>query len=301
MSESIGDTLLFGNGINRISENSVSWDDLLDKIKGVNRFLNGNLPNTMVYERIYMEKHLSGTSQSADELYIKKSIADAMMSQKSNEIFEILKLLDVEHYLTTNYDYAFEKALGTSPEYLSTEEIYSLRRKRKYSTLDGDKYLWNIHGEIDHPKSIMLGLDHYCGSVSKIESYVKGAYKHTIDGEIHNVNSMIMKLKSSSFCLTSWIDLFFSSNIHIIGLSLDYSETDLWWLLNKRARLSMDGLVKNKIYFYTHQIEQQKADLLKSFNVIVVELKLTENNYKEMYCSAIATMNLKPKTQRQLK
>ncbi|WP_447825879.1 hypothetical protein [Aeromonas salmonicida] len=67
----MGDTLLFGNGINRVSENSVSWDELLDKIKGVNRFLNGNLPNTMVYERIFMEKHISETSQKADEIDIK--------------------------------------------------------------------------------------------------------------------------------------------------------------------------------------------------------------------------------------
>ncbi|WP_447825878.1 SIR2 family protein [Aeromonas salmonicida] len=218
-----------------------------------------------------------------------------MKSQESNEIFEALKLLDVEHYLTTNYDYAFEKALRTPPEHLSTEDIYSLRRKRKYSTQEGVKYLWNIHGEIDHPKSIMLGLDHYCGSVSKIESYVKGTYKHTIDGEVHNVSSMVMKLKSSNFCLTSWVDLFFSSNVHIIGLSLDYSETDLWWLLNKRARLSADGLVKNKIYFYTQKFEQQKADLLKSFNVTVVNINLIGNNYKEMYRSAIGNMNIKPK------
>ncbi|RSM29262.1 SIR2 family protein [Aeromonas salmonicida] len=291
----MGDTLLFGNGINRVSDNSVSWDELLDKIKGVNRFLNGNLPNTMVYERIFMEKNISETSQKADEIDIKKSIAEAMKSQESNEIFEALKLLDVEHYLTTNYDYAFEKALRTPPEHLSTEDIYSLRRKRKYSTQEGVKYLWNIHGEIDHPKSIMLGLDHYCGSVSKIESYVKGTYKYTIDGEVHNVSSMVMKLESSNFCLTSWIDLFFSSNVHIIGLSLDYSETDLWWLLNKRARLSTDGLVKNKIYFYTQKFEQQKADLLKSFNVIVVNINLIENNYKEMYRSAIGNMNIKPK------
>jgi hypothetical protein len=180
----MGNTLLFGNGINRISDNAVSWDNLLDQIKGVNRFPNGDLPNTMVYERIFMEKHISVNSQKADELDIKNTIATAMKSQGSNEIFERLESLDVEHYLTTNYDYAFEKAIGISPEKLSTEDIYSLRRKRKYSSPKGIKYLWNMHGEIDHPKTIMLGLDHYCGSVSKIDSYVKGTYKHTVHGEV---------------------------------------------------------------------------------------------------------------------
>jgi hypothetical protein len=102
---------------------------------------------------------------------------------------------------------------------------------------------------------------------------------------------MTTKLKNSSFCLSSWIDLFFSTNVHIIGLSLDYSETDLWWLLNKRARFSADSLVSNKVYFYTNQITNEKADLLKSFNVIVVNLQLVNGDYKKMYSTAIAKMN----------
>ncbi len=280
-------TVLFGNGINRLSDNSVSWDDLLNTIKGSNIFDNGNLPNTMVYERIFMEQHVAKKSHKADELKIKNSIAEEMEPQGSNEIFELLASMDVENYLTTNYDYAFEKALNISPEKLSTEEIYSLRRKRKYSTNSGSKYLWNIHGEIEHPKSIMLGLDHYCGSVSKIDSYVKGTYKHTVSGQRVSVASMQDKLKSDEYCFTSWVDLFFSSNVHIVGLSLDYSETDLWWVLNKRARFVADDLVSNKIYFYTNQMDDEKMGLLKSFNVDVVITDVVEGDYKGMYESSI--------------
>ena len=255
-------TVLFGNGINRVSDNSVSWDDLLNTIKGSNFFRNGDLPNTMIYERIFMDTHLDGKSQEEDEIKIKNKIADTMKSQESNEIFELLASMEIDNYLTTNYDYAFEKALKIPPKKLSTEEIYSLRRKRKYSTSSGTKYLWNIHGEIEHPKSIMLGLDHYCGSVSKIDSYVKGTYKHIVDGKSIVVDSMYEKLKNNTYCFTSWVDLFFSSNVHILGLSLDYSETDLWWILNKRARLASEKLVSNKIYFYTDKIAKEKVGLL---------------------------------------
>jgi hypothetical protein len=286
-------TVLFGNGINRISDNAVSWDDLLDTIKGSNVFENDDLPNTMVYERIFMEQHVAKKSHKADELKIKDTIAQAMQSQGSNEVFELLASMDVENYLTTNYDYAFEKALSISPEKLSTEEIYSLRRKRKYSTNNGTKYLWNFHGEIDHPKSIMLGLDHYCGSVSKIDSYIKGTYKHTVAGEIVTVASMQEKLESHSYCFTSWVDLFFSSNIHIVGLSLDYSETDLWWVLNKRARFAADGLVTNKIYFYTNHMNKEKMGLLKSFNVDVVITEVVNCDYKGMYKSSINKISSK--------
>lgn len=280
-------TVLFGNGINRISDNAVSWNDLLDTIKGSNVFDNGNLPNTMVYERIFMEQHVAKKSHKADEIKIKNCIADAMQSQGSNEVFELLASMDVDNYLTTNYDYAFEKALNIAPEKLSTEEVYSLRRKRKYSTNYGTKYLWSIHGEIEHPKSIMLGLDHYCGSVSKIDSYVKGTYKHTVAGKSVAVASMQEKLKADSYCLTSWVDLFFSSNMHIVGLSLDYSETDLWWVLNKRARFVADGLVSNKVCFYTDRMDKEKMGLLKSFNVDVVVTRVVNDDYISMYKSSI--------------
>lgn len=80
-------TILFGNGVNRVSNSAVSWDDLLNSIKGINIFNNGNLPNTMVYERIFMEQHVAEENQKADELRIKDSIAEAMQSQGSNEVF----------------------------------------------------------------------------------------------------------------------------------------------------------------------------------------------------------------------
>ena len=284
-------TVLFGNGLNRISERSVSWNDLLNKLKGDKPFKNNILPNTMVYERIFMEKHKPSSSEQADELKIKQTIADAMKDQGSNELFDLLVKMNIENYLTTNYDYAFEKAIKLEPTKLSTEEIYSLRRNRSYKTKDSIKSLWNLHGEIDHPKSIMLGLDHYVGSVSKIDSYIKGKYKHMIKGKSNSVLPMVDKIQRNEFCHTSWIDLFFSSNVHIIGLSLDYSETDIWWLLNKRARFVVDGIVKNKIYFYTDNITQEKEGLLKSFNVEVVKRNTLNADYKGMYRAAIKSIS----------
>ncbi len=283
-------TILFGNGLNRISKNSVSWGTLLDNLKADKQFTNENLPNTMVYERIFMEKHEPILSQKAVELKIKQSIADAMRLQGSNELFELLANMKFDNYLTTNYDYAFEKAIGCTPEKLSTEDIYSLRRKRAYKTNTRTKFLWNIHGEIDHSKSIMLGLDHYVGSVSKIDSYVKGSYKYSVKGENKVVLPMLQKLKNEQYCYTSWIDLFFSSHVHIIGFSLDYSETDIWWLLNKRARFSADDLVKNRIYFYANNLDEEKHGLLKSFGIEVVLTEVLNNDYKGMYKSTIGSM-----------
>ena len=54
----------------------------------------------------------------------------------------------------------------------------------------------------------------------------------------------------------SWIELFFNSNIYIAGLTLDYSEIDIWWLLNKRARLLNEGIkIDNKIFFLYNEYD----------------------------------------------
>lgn len=284
------DSVFFGNGLNRISENSVSWEQLLDKIKDKNKFDNGKLPNTMVYERIFMEKHQPKHSDEADELALKNIIAEEMKSQGSNELFDLLAEMPFQHYLTTNYDYAIEKSFKVAHVENNTEKVYSLRRKRTYQTSNGTKSLWNVHGEIDKPKSIMLGLDHYCGSVGKLDDYIKGKYTHSIDGEVKPVLSMRDKLKTNSFCHTSWVDLFFSSNVHIIGFSLDYSETDIWWLLNRRARFAAEGLVKNNVYFYCNDLNSEMKGLLNSFKVTVIESSVIDGDYKSMYKKVIENM-----------
>lgn len=283
-------TVLYGNGLNRLSKNAVSWEGLLNELKGSNSFDNGKLPYTMVYERIFMDKNKIFQDGRYDESELKVKIADSLVGQESNEIFELLAKMDFENYLTTNYDYAFEKAIGVIPEKMSSEEIYSLRRKRRYTVGDDAKYLWNIHGEIDSPKSIMLGLDHYGGSLGKIDSYVKGTYKHSVDGQLVQVKPMKEKLTDNVFCHTSWVDLFFSSDVHIVGFGMDYSETDLWWLLNKRARFAAENLVNNEIYYYSHDLNDEKKGLLESFGVNVVITTICKGGYSGMYREALKKM-----------
>lgn len=285
-------SILFGNGLNRISDNSVSWNELLNKIKAGNDFSDKTLPNTMIYERIFMEKHQPNVSERADEMEIKRKIAEAMEGQGSNSVYDTLASLNLSNYMTTNYDYAFGKSLGDEVIKHSIEDIYSLRRRREYLTDNKSINLWHVHGEIDSPKSIMLGLDHYCGSVSKLDAYVKGRYKYKKDNKRTSVASMTDKLKNKNFCYTSWVDLFFSTNVHIIGFSLDYSETDIWWVLNKRARILAEFPNFNRIYFYVDSIDEEKRGLLESFGVTVVETKVIDKNYLSMYKKTISKIGI---------
>jgi hypothetical protein len=270
----LDNTLLFGNGLNLLSENPLSWGLLLKELEVGNHSISNETPNTMKYEKIFLDRNSIKSSKSKDEeLSIKNQIAQLMKGQRGNKHYHEIIDLGFQDYLTTNYDNAFCETYNGEELNESTEGIYSLRRYLTlYSENHNDTKLWHIHGEIEHPKSIMLGLDHYCGSISKIDGYIKGNYEFSVKSTKQKVKPMVEKLMDGSFDEVSWVELFFNSNVHILGLSLDYSETDLWWVLNKRARLMLDNNIDNTIYYYDSNIKESKKSLLESMGVTVINV-----------------------------
>ena len=292
-------SILFGNGFNLLTEGNPSWEVLLKEIaKGK---IEEEIPITLRYETViskqpYREKsdrlftsdgkaiidadgNAVYVSGEVVESRLKKDIAQRVSVFKPNNAYEIMAKLPIDHYLTTNYDNTLLKAIGIGS--LDTryrpEKIYSIRRRYSLNGFSGSQSYWPIHGNVDSPASIMLGFDQYCGALSKIESYVKGEYEMP---NIGRLPSMIFRLKKGIEDLYSWIDLFFVSDIHIIGLGLKYEELDLWWMLNRRRRIKRkeDGLVKNRIIYYpVVQVSDGKRQLLNSFDVEICDL----DNYSE--------------------
>ncbi len=228
-------TVLFGNGFNRLSELNQSWDDLLKDIKGSSQFVNGDLPYTMIYERILFERHKHETNILGEESNIKEKIAKAYSKIQTHSIYKNLYALNAHNYLSTNYDYAYRDSISKEFNYQyinkSTEDIYSIRRR--IEILENGKpatNIWHIHGEIRYPKTIMLGLDHYCGEIGKIDNFIKGNYEYVVDGKTIKLDSIMDKLNGKKTDGISWVELFFTSNIYIVGFSFDFSEIDLWWM-----------------------------------------------------------------------
>jgi hypothetical protein len=299
-------SILFGNGLNYLSDDQISWNDLLDRIKGTNQFDSTSLPNTMIYEKIMLHKHSNPNESIRNtESNLKNEIADVLKKQKTNQFYEKLLNLKFDNYLTTNYDYALNdsfKAIkkGNWIENNSTEGIYSLRRNTSFNDSKNNEHckIWNIHGEVSNPKSIMLGLDHYCGSIGKIDGYLKGKYEYQFENIKHQTIPIIEKINTNEFDNVSWVELFFKTDLHIIGFGLDYSEIDLWWIINKRARLKEEISIENKIKFYVSPFdkkfktqngydkyikEKHKRELLNSFDVEVVEMPLDAQLFDKKY------------------
>ena len=217
------------------------------------------------------------------ESKLKKDIAQRVCVFEPNNAYEIMAKLPVDHYLTTNYDNTLIKAIGSGAidTRYRPEKIYSIRRRYSLKGFSGNQSYWPIHGNVDSPASIMLGFDQYCGALSKIESYVKGVYEMP---NIGRLPSMTSRLEKGIEDLFSWIDLFFVSDIHIIGLGLEYEELDLWWVLNRRRRIKRkeDKFVKNRIIYYpVDQVTDDKRQLLNGFDVEICDL----DNYSSAHMS----------------
>lgn len=269
-------TVLFGNGMNQVLSGGVTWKGMLKDLSSENSIDCSELIDsgqyTMVYEQIV-------ASKKVDELELKTRIAKNLDNSSYSESYSQIMKTNAQNYLTTNYEHYLETEFNRTAKVIGKEEsetIYSVRRKVEIENGKKPVSIWNIHGSIREPKSIMLGLDHYCGYIGKIDSYIKGSYsfgEHSKKKKIESIENKLLKNDSASFDNSSWIEHFFKSNVYIVGLGMSYNETDLWWILNKRSRMKKEintsGHIKNEIVFFGDK-DIGRNNLLSSFGVEVV-------------------------------
>ena len=253
-------TILFGNGMNWFSKgfNQMTWPRMLSLISGREKqeIKKSDVPYTFQFEDILL-------SEKVNEQKIRESVERYMQALGSNPLYEKLLAINVENYLTTNYDHSVDKSMPGAFVYSvddsdQAETSYSTHRHRTYKNEKGDvKRIWAIHGDMDYPRSMMLGEDQYNGSLSLLNTYLKDRKKACED--------FMKQMERDDYRMRRWMDSFFFTDMHIIGFGLDFSEVDIWWMLVKRKKYLNDGILKkrNYIYFYTTDENQYKMDLLK--------------------------------------
>ena len=165
-------SILYGNGLNRMTVEDPSWEELLQSVcKEGTAPLDNTVPNAMKCEEIFLADKTdpAGTNRlySKSEMFkVKKKIADASKLVTGNPYYDRLAHLDVVEYMTTNCDAALNHMLekyGMQLKGFNSEEIlYSTCRNCTYG--DPLKRIWNLHGFAKSPSSIMVGLDQYWGS-----------------------------------------------------------------------------------------------------------------------------------------
>lgn len=270
--------LLVGNGINSISD-GLTWEQLLKNIIAHCQCpeLQGDekKPFPLFYEEIFQTAIKNGAIR--DENLLKKFIADEVSKIAPNEIHTLIRSLQPAHVMTVNYEFLLEERWPEANDGIVKETKYSVFRRY---ILDNINY-WHLHGDCLDPQSINLGYEHYGGQLQKMRNYVTS----TIDYKTKALNKLPLarRLKDHQDTdpIQSWIDLFFIKDVHIIGLTLDFVETDLWWLITYRARIkNYEHLfkVKNKITYYIPTEYYNELDfkvrLLKTSDIDVKPINL---------------------------
>lgn len=266
--------LLIGNDINNISKGQ-SWKDLLQEMITFCHTdgrvqLDDQIPFPLLYEEILLTALRQSQTKERD---LKAFIAQKTMSIQSNEIHERIHNLKPAHILTTNYEYTLEGTVPGQNTSLITERFYSIFRKYTVN----DTQFWHIHGDCLNPMSINLGFEHYGGQLQQMRNYVVSGTTYT-SARAPKL-PLLRRLRQPVIKVHSWLDLFFTVDIHILGLSLDFVETDLWWLLTYRARQKFQRNtipVDNNLYYYipAELVDRYriKLDMLAATGVTVVDI-----------------------------
>lgn len=256
--------IFVGNGINRI-QSDYSWFQLLEDLKKEARVdkevINGNKPFPILYEEIYFR---SKKKYDLKEQQLLNLTVSKMKDMKGNDIHhKIMMLSNVDIIITTNYDYTLETSIASTFHTISKSKEKSVEKIYRITTCNEvkGKQVWHIHGELNYPRSIVLGQNMYARIIGRIQNY----------------------LSAETFLQTdeSWIDMMFKDEIHMLGFGLDYSEVDIWSILNARVRHYNKKKGSNNIYFYLFSFTPDEITdletILESYQIKVIKNKMNED------------------------
>ena len=137
-----------------------------------------------------------------------------------------------------------EDAVPHQPSYWAD----NWRTVKRWAQCDVNQII-NLGLDLQGGIHMVLGFDQYAGSLQKIRNYVMTGIE--VSRLPYRLSSPV-KSGILDFHVTrpvySWVDHFLRDHVHIVGLGMDFTEIDLWWLLvHKRRRDHRSGLV---FYYY---------------------------------------------------
>jgi hypothetical protein len=217
--------LLIGNGPSYFS-GQYGWQDVVRF--AARRVRMANEVESLISEPLPLVYEAIASRHPSEDRRIRVDIAAKMRAMRYNPVHEQLMALKLPTVLTTNYDRCLESASGErfAAKNLESGTTYSLFRRQQSNNLS----VWHIHGDMDGPRTMMLGLHHYAGYLQKLRRYLTTR----AGGSTFVFGDRSWKPEDGPH---SWADLFLRGDVHIVGLGLHYSETVLWWLLSYKQRL----------------------------------------------------------------
>ena len=282
--------LLIGNDINYTE--SVEWKHLLKKlIKNLHLVSYVNVlddkPLTLLFEEILAKIYILGEKPEKEVL---KLFADLLKDIEPNEIHKRIVSSNQSDIITTNFDLTFEKLLTENSEELTNdgfinESRYSVFRKYSFDSTN----IWHAQGDLNYINSMVLGFEHYSGYLQAMRGYISTGSTY----EKRSFKTIKERLDEIQEIKYSWLDFFFTEDIHIIGLSLAFTEIHFWWLLNIRYKyksLKIFPISNHIVYYYPEElkkISESKLQILDALGVITNPIEGKFKNNKASYYSKV--------------
>ncbi len=280
--------LLLGNGLNR-AFGAGDWGNLLKQIH--------NNPRVKYVELKELPFPLQAVLATEDHVDVVCK-DDSMKNQGVIDIeplrkqMEVLLKIPFDHILTTNYTYEIERVANskvkqdgqyckkltrTTYKKQKAESKYMLHTYNEVYFENHEHKVWHIHGENRKPQSLILGHYAYGTLLSKYQEELKKRsnkqYARETDGKPP--------------ILDSWLDAFIMGDVYVLGFGFDFSEMDLWWLLNRKKR---EKASHGNVIFYSpiHGNELLLA-MLEAYGVKIEHLGFYSkpDDFKAFYQSAI--------------
>lgn len=214
--------------------------------------------------------------------HICQTMATWKFSEKHYRLVNFAQTYNIP-ILTTNYDNLLAKSINAHLFDFSNGKVdETLPISCCYTTIsnpDINKFaIWHPNGMLQYPKSITIGLCHYMRNLEKIRSLIIPS-NHFKAELLQDIAFGANAIKNT------WINLVFSKELFIFGLSLDTDEVILRWLLLERARLfSLYPTMRKDCWFVLtkkdyHRLTPGKKHFFKSIgcNTVIMD------NYDAMY------------------
>ncbi len=272
--------LLLGNGINRAYQ-FASWGELLREL---------GTKSLTEEEELALEKvpyPLRSVILTEDCIDVKMKESSIRLSQLNADPEEKALLyqyaeLPIDTILTTNYTYELEQALnpafhcepGRRCKYRKVASDYAPKNAiphlHTYFDVEAKKFpIWHIHGEAAKADTMVIGHYFYGNLLSQVQQYISKLL----------MRYKISLAKGSDIPVNSWVDYFMLGDVYIVGLGMDLSELDLWWLVNCKKKHFPD----RKIVLFKPDIKPQERLIADAYHMIVDETEVSEGNYKVYY------------------
>ena len=262
--------LLVGNGINLSFDGAQSTDsiikdewkrnygtDLPDRGRNTHEIWNLPFPLQVVAAT---KDHVQGCMAKLADVFKNASIQE----EQAEFIHHILEA-KFDAILSTNYSLEFEKS--TIRDY-SLGKVYSCYRITKEQTEQQKAFgifqctelpyshhplLWHIHGTALRKKSMIMGQMYYGKLLAEVAMRSK-----TVAARYKAAEKSGRALRPES-----WIDYFLLGDIYIMGFKLDFSESDIWWLLSYKKSI----FTQTKTYFYDLTISDEQQLMFDCYNI----------------------------------